>query len=439
MNKLMIRHTMDKPLPYDAEVEYLESTGTQYIDTGAIWYGDDYEIQIDFFLTDSTFIGGNVPFGAQDSLTLCALLFQGSPYNGTVLVYGGSGSTDNRAKFDLFNLGRNNITMRLNNNVVTVTINGTVTTYSAQTDCVNVIPTISLFAVHQPDGYKILARMKLYSFRLIKQGSLIRDMKPVRKGNTGYLYDKVSGQLFGNQGTGSFVVGPDYNPFAYQYLTFVPLEDSTFSFAKRGTGNDIEYSIDGGAWTSLASEANTPTVGAGHNIRWRGELTPSTVSNNRGIGTFSASGLYDAMGNTMSLLYGDNYIGQTTLVGIYTFYQLWYYDTHIYRADNLILPATTLTTYCYVQMYYGCTALTTAPALPATKLAVYSNNQMFRNCTNLSFVKCLATDISARSCKDNWLRSVSSQGTFIKAAGMKDWPIGPSGIPSGWTVVDDNS
>lgn len=195
--------------PYDAEVEYLESTGTQYIDTGATWFGDDYEIRINFFLTDSTFVSHNVAFGAQDSLTLLALLFQISPYNGTVLVYGGSGSTDNRAKYDLFNLGRNNITMQLNNNVVTVTVNGTVTTYSAQTYCVNVIPTISLFAVHQPDGYKSLARMKLYSFQLIKQGTLIRNMRPVRKGNTGYLYDKVSGQLFGNQGTGQFIIGPD--------------------------------------------------------------------------------------------------------------------------------------------------------------------------------------------------------------------------------------
>jgi hypothetical protein len=35
------------------------------------------------------------------------------------------------------------------------------------------------------------------------------DLIPVRIGNVGYMYDKVSGQLFENQGTGNFILGPD--------------------------------------------------------------------------------------------------------------------------------------------------------------------------------------------------------------------------------------
>ena len=38
---------------------------------------------------------------------------------------------------------------------------------------------------------------------------LVRDLIPVRVGNVGYMYDKVSGQLFGNSGTGNFILGPD--------------------------------------------------------------------------------------------------------------------------------------------------------------------------------------------------------------------------------------
>jgi hypothetical protein len=34
-------------------------------------------------------------------------------------------------------------------------------------------------------------------------------MIPVRCGTTGYLYDRVSGELFRNVGTGDFVLGPD--------------------------------------------------------------------------------------------------------------------------------------------------------------------------------------------------------------------------------------
>ena len=32
---------------------------------------------------------------------------------------------------------------------------------------------------------------------------------PVRKDGVGYMYDTVSGQLFGNIGTGNFILGPD--------------------------------------------------------------------------------------------------------------------------------------------------------------------------------------------------------------------------------------
>ena len=38
---------------------------------------------------------------------------------------------------------------------------------------------------------------------------LLRDFVPVRVGTTGYMYDKVSGQLFGNAGTGDFILGND--------------------------------------------------------------------------------------------------------------------------------------------------------------------------------------------------------------------------------------
>lgn len=41
--------------------------------------------------------------------------------------------------------------------------------------------------------------------------TLLRDFVPVRIGDVGYMYDKVTKQLFGNDGTGAFVLGPDIN------------------------------------------------------------------------------------------------------------------------------------------------------------------------------------------------------------------------------------
>jgi hypothetical protein len=39
--------------------------------------------------------------------------------------------------------------------------------------------------------------------------NLMADFIPVRVGDVGYMYDRVSGQLFGNAGTGEFVLGTD--------------------------------------------------------------------------------------------------------------------------------------------------------------------------------------------------------------------------------------
>jgi hypothetical protein len=101
------------------------------------------------------------------------------------------------------------------------------------------------------------------------------------------------------------------------------------------------------------------------------------------------------------------------------------------------LPATTLANYCYRQMFQGCTSLTTAPALPATTLVNYCYEEMFSGCSSLNAVTCLATDKRATDCTKNWLSGVAATGTFTKASTMTTWPTSsPSGIPSGWTVVD---
>jgi hypothetical protein len=101
------------------------------------------------------------------------------------------------------------------------------------------------------------------------------------------------------------------------------------------------------------------------------------------------------------------------------------------------LPATTLADGCYDSMFSSCSKLTTAPELPATTLTYSCYNCMFYNCSKLGYIKMLATNISASSCLSNWVYGVSSKGTFVKNPSMTSLPTGNSGIPSGWTVVND--
>ena len=60
-----------------------------------------------------------------------------------------------------------------------------------------------------PGNYK--GYFKLYSFKMWNDGILVRNMIPIRIGTTGYMYDKVSKQIFSNSGTGNFTLGPDIN------------------------------------------------------------------------------------------------------------------------------------------------------------------------------------------------------------------------------------
>ncbi len=49
----------------------------------------------------------------------------------------------------------------------------------------------------------------------------------------------------------------------------------------------------------------------------------------------------------------------------------------------------------------------------------------------------LATDISATTCLTGWVSSVASKGTFVKNPDATWEVYGSSGIPEGWTVVND--
>ena len=58
------------------------------------------------------------------------------------------------------------------------------------------------------------ASCRIYS-AYVSNGTNVADFIPVRVGSVGYMYDRVSGKLFGNAGTGDFVLGPDVVPVEY--------------------------------------------------------------------------------------------------------------------------------------------------------------------------------------------------------------------------------
>lgn len=50
---------------------------------------------------------------------------------------------------------------------------------------------------------------KIFAVKITDVDNTLYDLIPVRIGTIGYMYDRVSGQFFGNLGTDDFVLGPD--------------------------------------------------------------------------------------------------------------------------------------------------------------------------------------------------------------------------------------
>ena len=190
---------------------------------------------------------------------------------------------------------------------------------------------------------------------------------------------------------------------------FVATNSGTFTFA----GNDIDYSLDSGAtWTTLSNGNATPTVTAGSSILWKANgLTPTSSV---GIGTFSSTANFTAAGNVMSLLYGDNFEGQTSLAGKdHALRNLFAGCTTLTNIDNMSLPATTLSDSCYRAMLSGCTSLTSVVnlVLPATTLAENCYNRMFYGCTSLTTAPELSATTLVRRCYYNMFNRCTSLTT----------------------------
>ena len=237
---------------------------------------------------------------------------------------------------------------------------------------------------------------------------------------------------------------PPAHDYSQDYLTFVALEDSTFSFMKSTiidpeTGEpietpDIQYSLDNGStWTTLSGdgETQTPTVKTGNKILWKGELVSETQG--MGVGTFGAVGSFNAEGNIMSIVSGDSFTAATAMTVDYQLANLFRNNYGIISAENLVLPAT-LSLGCYRAMFNGAGMLTTSPVLSAATLEDWCYDGIFEDCESLTAITCLATDISAMGCTSSWVSGVYSTGTFVKASSMNDWTSGSDGIPTNWTV-----
>jgi len=217
-----------------------------------------------------------------------------------------------------------------------------------------------------------------------------------------------------------------------KFLTFRSEGTTTISLShNNNTPPVLYYSFDKNTWTEwdysdLSFTKGSPLYIYGDNPNGINSFLSDAACN-----MFVSSGdRFSVSGNIMSLIKSDSKL--LTIPCDYCFAYLFNDCENL--TDAPTLPATTLTNYCYANMFSYCYSMTAAPELPAAQLTEGCYYAMFQGCNVLSYVKCLATDISAANCVENWLDDVSSTGTFVKAPGMNDWGAGASGIPTDWYI-----
>lgn len=212
-------------LPYDCQIEYLESSGTQFIDTG-IFITGPYTAEIVFEKPTNQTSGYAKLIGvgneANAAYQYCILEIDNTNRN-KLRCSNRDGERKSSVSITLDSSNIHDIiienpdanTINLTYNGASVgTVSDTFVTYSKASTGSLYLFTINnildrngnVVSNNYPTNF---TTFKLHSFKFYSGEQLIRDMIPVRIGQVGYMYDKISGQLFGNSGSGTFTLGPD--------------------------------------------------------------------------------------------------------------------------------------------------------------------------------------------------------------------------------------
>lgn len=177
------------------KLPYIESTGTQYIDTAFV-PNHNTRIVCDVQITDTA---TRHLFGARASASEGAFFV---PCISATTIRADYGSQKNTHTVDSV-LER----MTIDLNKTSCTIGGISTTFAPETFSANA--SIALFAsntngVIVVDTYK--AKMKLFSCRIYDNGTLVRDYIPCKRDDDGELglYDIKNGVFYTNDGAGQF-------------------------------------------------------------------------------------------------------------------------------------------------------------------------------------------------------------------------------------------
>jgi len=204
-NILMEMGNQPSPTPY-TPVKYLQSSGTQWINTG-IKASSNITADIDFemyqYVTGWNCLigGGNGPYSY--------IFTNGVTNNGSItggwMTRGPSTNTNNFTGNNIMELNVRTNIQCLKNSCVYTNTNGTTTFSVSEPEDFVADYNMYLFAQLKSTWVDDKAKLRIYYCKIYDNSVLVRDFIPVLDENdVPCMYDKVSGQYFYNAGTGTF-------------------------------------------------------------------------------------------------------------------------------------------------------------------------------------------------------------------------------------------
>lgn len=191
-----------------AELQYIESTGTQYIDTE--WnYGNSNYLKTRLVVDSVVTPGGWAVSGVGTKTNL----YYGCGNNSSTIYYGNGNSdvstgvayTGERSVFDINHKDK---TFKVTEKDGTVLVD--LSSITVGTPSLAAAP-VYLFAYNDsPNGNAVCHTERIYSCQIYQDDVLVRDFVPCRNpdGEVG-LYDMVEGKFYPNNGTGAFAAGSE--------------------------------------------------------------------------------------------------------------------------------------------------------------------------------------------------------------------------------------
>lgn len=197
------------------QLDYIESTGTQYIDTKVSSGNDNLKFELQYSMTKlpaaNAYMGIFGAYNTENDNTT-RLIYKGVNNSANSYAYINSKANTN-ALIDTTLRKENTIyteTIEKKNNVTKFTSNTTSTTIEIKNPIKGNTYSANIVIFDQGANSNIKSSMKLYYFLIYDNDDLIREFIPCYRSSDNQigLYDIVTKEFYTNKGTGTFIKGP---------------------------------------------------------------------------------------------------------------------------------------------------------------------------------------------------------------------------------------